>query len=207
TPVNFSWFNFGLQSYFKVFVLSTHPYGCRVIQRILEHCTAEQTLPILEELHQHTEQLVQDQYGNYVIQHVLEHGRPEDKSKIVSEIRGKVLALSQHKFASNVVEKCVTHASRAERALLIDEVCCQNDGPHSALYTMMKDQYANYVVQKMIDMAEPAQRKIIMHKIRPHITTLRKYTYGKHILAKLEKYYLKNSADLGPIGGPPNGML
>ncbi|XP_074942832.1 pumilio homolog 2 isoform X5 [Phalacrocorax aristotelis] len=191
----------------QVFVLSTHPYGCRVIQRILEHCTAEQTLPILEELHQHTEQLVQDQYGNYVIQHVLEHGRPEDKSKIVSEIRGKVLALSQHKFASNVVEKCVTHASRAERALLIDEVCCQNDGPHSALYTMMKDQYANYVVQKMIDMAEPAQRKIIMHKIRPHITTLRKYTYGKHILAKLEKYYLKSSADLGPIGGPPNGML
>ncbi|XP_058538602.1 pumilio homolog 2 isoform X10 [Neofelis nebulosa] len=191
----------------QVFVLSTHPYGCRVIQRILEHCTAEQTLPILEELHQHTEQLVQDQYGNYVIQHVLEHGRPEDKSKIVSEIRGKVLALSQHKFASNVVEKCVTHASRAERALLIDEVCCQNDGAHSALYTMMKDQYANYVVQKMIDMAEAAQRKIIMHKIRPHITTLRKYTYGKHILAKLEKYYLKNSPDLGPIGGPPNGML
>nr|KAF6430127.1 pumilio RNA binding family member 2 [Molossus molossus] len=191
----------------QVFVLSTHPYGCRVIQRILEHCTAEQTLPVSEELHQHTEQLVQDQYGNYVIQHVLEHGRPEDKSKIVSEIRGKVLALSQHKFASNVVEKCVTHASRAERALLIDEVCCQNDGPHSALYTMMKDQYANYVIQKMIDMAEPAQRKIIMHKIRPHITTLRKYTYGKHILAKLEKYYLKNSPDLGPIGGPPNGML
>ncbi|KAI1895139.1 hypothetical protein AGOR_G00103230 [Albula goreensis] len=215
----------------QVFVLSTHPYGCRVIQRILEHCTQEQTLPILEELHQHTEQLVQkyqgvslemasktfytvssdalfkDQYGNYVIQHVLEHGRPEDKSKIVAEIRGKVLALSQHKFASNVVEKCVTHSSRAERALLIDEVCCQNDGPHSALYTMMKDQYANYVVQKMIDMAEPAQRKIIMHKIRPHIATLRKYTYGKHILAKLEKYYMKNSSDLGPIGGPTNGLM
>lgn len=43
----------------QVFALSTHPYGCRVIQRILEHCLPEQTLPILEELHQHTEQLVQ----------------------------------------------------------------------------------------------------------------------------------------------------
>lgn len=60
------------------------------------------------------------------------------------------------------------HSSRAERALLIDEVCCQKDGPHSALYTMMKDQYANYVVQRMIDMAEPAQRKIIMHKVGQH---------------------------------------
>ncbi|KAK2106343.1 Pumilio 1 [Saguinus oedipus] len=151
----------------KVFALSTHPYGCRVIQRILEHCLPDQTLPILEELHQHTEQLVQDQYGNYVIQHVLEHGRPEDKSKIVAEIRGNVLVLSQHKFASNVVEKCVTHASRTERAVLIDEVCTMNDGPHSALYTMMKDQYANYVVQKMIDVAEPGQRKIVMHKKSP----------------------------------------
>ena len=66
---------------------------------------------------------------------------------------------------SNVVEKCVTHASRAERAVLIDEVCVLTEGPHSALYTMMKDQYANYVVQRMIDMAEPAQRKIIMHKV------------------------------------------
>ncbi|XP_058160001.1 pumilio homolog 1 isoform X29 [Dasypus novemcinctus] len=191
----------------QVYALSTHPYGCRVIQRILEHCLPDQTLPILEELHQHTEQLVQDQYGNYVIQHVLEHGRPEDKSKIVAEIRGNVLVLSQHKFASNVVEKCVTHASRTERAVLIDEVCTMNDGSHSALYTMMKDQYANYVVQKMIDVAEPAQRKIVMHKIRPHIATLRKYTYGKHILAKLEKYYMKNGVDLGPICGPPNGII
>lgn len=69
----------------------------------------------------------------------------------------------------------------------------------------MKDQYANYVVQKMIDVAESSQRKILMHKIRPHISTLRKYTYGKHILAKLEKYFLKNNTDLGPIG-PPGSM-
>lgn len=190
----------------QVFSLSTHPYGCRVIQRILEHCTTEQTTPVLEELHQHTEQLVQDQYGNYVVQHVLEHGCQDDKSKIVSVVRGKVLSLSQHKFASNVVEKCVTHASRAERAMLIEEVCTYNDGPHSALYAMMKDQYANYVVQRMIEVAEPPQRKLLLHKIRPHVTSLRKYTYGKHILAKLEKYLLKNS-DLGPIGAPPNGAI
>ncbi|XP_052249506.1 pumilio homolog 2-like isoform X3 [Dreissena polymorpha] len=188
----------------QVYPLSTHPYGCRVIQRILEHCTELQTQPLLEELHEHTERLVQDQYGNYVIQHVLEHGKPEDKSKIVRELLGKVLLLSQHKFASNVVEKCVCHSSRVERAGLIEEVCSMNDG---ALYTMMKDQFANYVVQKMIDVSEPGQRKVLMHKIRPHIGTLRKYTYGKHILAKLEKFLLKNSSDLGPIGMPPNGAL
>ncbi|XP_064480664.1 pumilio homolog 2-like isoform X2 [Ornithodoros turicata] len=193
----------------QVFGLSTHPYGCRVIQRILEHCTGEQTCPVLEELHQHTEQLVQDQYGNYVVQHVLEHGRPDDKAKIVAIVRGKVLQLSQHKFASNVVEKCVTHASRAERAMLIEEVCSFLDGSHSALYIMMKDQYANYVVQKMIEVAEPPQRKLLLHKIRPHVPSLRKYTYGKHILAKLEKFLLKNNEQLlgGPSGSNGNGPV
>ncbi|XP_040564967.1 pumilio homolog 1 isoform X2 [Lepeophtheirus salmonis] len=185
----------------QVFSLSTHPYGCRVIQRILEHCKPEQTTPILEELHQNMSDLLQDQYGNYVVQHVLEHGNVDDKSKIVSAVRGHVLALSQHKFASNVVEKCVQNASRPERAVLIDEVCSL-EGAQCPLHLMMKDPYANYVVQKMIDVAEPSQRKILMHKIKPHVSTLRKYTYGKHILAKLEKYFLKNNTDLGPIGPP-----
>ena len=31
---------------------------------------------------------------------------------------------------------------------------------------------------------------------------MKKYTYGKHILAKLEKYFLKNNTELGPIGPP-----
>ena len=63
-----------------------------------------------------------------------------------------------------------------------------NDTSHNTLLVLMKDQYANYVVQKMIDVAEPSQRKILMHKIRPHIATLRKYTYGKIILGRLDTY-------------------
>lgn len=84
----------------------------------------------------------------------------------------------------------------------------------SALHIMMKDQYANYVVQKMIDVSEPTQRKVLMHKIRPHLNSLRKYTYGKHIIAKLEKYFMKApgslgsiGGELGPIGPPTNGVL
>jgi len=71
----------------------------------------------------------------------------------------------------------------------------------SALYIMMKDQYANYVIQKMLDVSEPNQRKILVHKIRPHVATLRKYTYGKHIIAKLEKYLMKNGG--GDLSGSP----
>ena len=72
---------------------------------------------------------------------------------------------------------------------------------------MMKDQFANYVVQKMIDVAEPQQRKMLMFKIRPHMATLRKYTYGKHILSKLEKFFMKTSDLPQSVAMTPNGTL
>lgn len=79
-------------------------------------------------------------------------------------------------------------------------VCCDLCRNPGALYTMMKDQYANYVVQKMIDIAEPIQKKLLVLRIRPHVATLRKFTYGKHILAKLEKleksFFMKSSMDM-----------
>lgn len=163
----------------QVYNLATHPYGCRVIQRMFEHCTDDQTRPLLEELHRYTQNLVQDQYGNYVIQHVLERGKPEDKSLVVTKVKGQVLQLSKHKFASNVVEKCVAYGSKEDRQALIDEVVTPKIDGSSPLISMMKDQYANYVVQKMIDVVDGEQRDVLVEKIRPHLASLRRFSYSK----------------------------
>ncbi|CAG0914046.1 unnamed protein product [Notodromas monacha] len=190
----------------QVCSLSTHPYGCRVIQRILEHCQPPQAECLLSELHGSLEQLMLDQYGNYVAQHVLVHGGAEEKRRIVSFVRGKVLSLSQHKFASNVVEKCIKYATPEERAELVDEVCAvatpttgATPATGCALHVMMKDQFANYVVQKMLDLVEPGQRKVMVDLIKPHVAVLQKFTYGKHILAKLEKFVGQNGTSPAPI--------
>ncbi|XP_043817118.1 pumilio homolog 1 isoform X3 [Manihot esculenta] len=55
--------------YDQVVTLSTHPYGCRVIQRVLEHCHDTNTQRIMmDEILQSVCMLAQDQYGNYVVQ-------------------------------------------------------------------------------------------------------------------------------------------
>jgi len=126
---------------------------------------------------------VQDQYGNYVIQHVLERGRPQDKEVVIAKMRGQILSMSQHKFASNVVEKCVQYGSRKDRSLILDEILSEND----SLFIMMKDPYANYVVQKIFDVVDDRQRAILIQRIKPHISSLKKFTFGKHIISRLEK--------------------
>ena len=153
----------------------------------INHSKIKQS-PILNELLRCTNNLVQDQYGNYVIQHVLERGKPEDKEAIINSMRGQILAMSQHKFASNVVEKCVQYGTLHDRKWIIEEIFGPAGSDGSALFSMMKDQYANYVIQKIIDTADEIQREDIIVRIRPHIPQLKKFTYGKHIITKIEKY-------------------
>jgi pumilio RNA-binding family len=197
-----------------VFSLSTHPYGCRVIQRVLEHCNEEQKRPILDELHKNMKTLVADQYGNYVVQHIMEHGSTEDRVRIVEEMKGDVLRFSQHKFASNVIEKCLLCGTAEDKAILIEEALALNahsDSQSPALLVMMKDQFANYVVQKMLDVADSQHRRRLMMAIKPHVPSLRKYNYGKHIIAKLEKYFQKQNnpqaaLEMGLVN-PPGQMM
>ncbi|KAK2965470.1 hypothetical protein RJ640_008264, partial [Escallonia rubra] len=171
----------------QVAILSTHPYGCRVIQRILEHCSDEsQSQCIVDEILESAYSLAQDQYGNYVTQHILERGKAHERSQIISKLTGKVVEMSQHKYASNVVEKCLEHGDIAERELLIEEILGQSE-ENDNLLTMMKDQFANYVVQKIFEKSNDKQREVLLSRTRVHLLALKKYTYGKHIVARFEQ--------------------
>ncbi|KAK8609736.1 hypothetical protein V6N13_093151 [Hibiscus sabdariffa] len=171
----------------QVAMLSTHPYGCRVIQRILEHCSNElQSQCIIDEILDAACDLSQDQYGNYVTQHVLERGKSHERGRIISKLTGKIVQMSQHKYASNVVEKCLEYGDSAERERLVEEIIGQSD-ENDSLLIMMKDQFANYVVQKVLEVSNDRQRELLLDRVRVHLNALKKYTYGKHIAARFEQ--------------------
>ncbi|KAK1260204.1 hypothetical protein QJS04_geneDACA002112 [Acorus gramineus] len=173
--------------YGQVVQLSMHPYGCRVIQRVLEHCDDPQTqCTMMEEIMQSVCSLAQDQYGNYVVQHVLQHGKPHERSAIICKLAGQIVPMSQQKYASNVVEKCLTYGTPEERQLLINEMLGSTD-ENEPLQAMMKDQFANYVVQKVLETCDDQNRELILSRIKVHLNALKRYTYGKHIVARVEK--------------------
>ncbi|KAL6507714.1 hypothetical protein OROGR_023909 [Orobanche gracilis] len=173
----------------QVATLSMHPYGCRVIQRFLEHCNDNvQTKFIVDEILDSVCLLAQDQYGNYVTQHALERGKPRERSRIIEKLGGSVVKLSQHKFASNVVEKCLEYSDSTAREILIKEIV-GDGGKNDNLLVMMKDQYANYVIQRILEKCSSDHREVLLGQIRNHLTSLKKYTYGKHIVARFEELF------------------
>lgn len=168
-------------------VMAVHCYGCRVVQRLLEKLTPTDAAPLVTEILSHLWELSQDQYGNYVIQHVLMHGTPLNRNVIVQVVARHIIEFSCHKYASNVAEKALLCATdQATRNLLIAAVI-GSGGPESPLHVLMKDRFANYVIQRCLEFSQGSQREILVSILKANLPTLKRVIYGKHIANAIEK--------------------
>ena len=55
------------------------------------------------------------------------------------------------------------------------------------LQELMKDQFGNYVVQRVLQTCDDKYLEMILSSIKLHLNELKNYTYGKHIVARVEK--------------------
>jgi len=56
--------------------------------------------------------------------------------------------------------------------------CCRT-------FLLMASSCYNFVMQKMLEVAETPQRKMICQKISPHFVALRNHPYGRLVIRKL----------------------
>ena len=108
----------------NVETLSTHRYGCRVVQRAIEHCVDQQKNDVLDSMISCHEKLVVHQYGNYVVQQVLVCGSEDHKAAILKTLteNGALLTFSKHKYASNVVESVLMHGESQHKEKILEEM-------------------------------------------------------------------------------------
>jgi len=185
----------------QVSQLAAHMYACRVIQRMLEYGTDQDKETILAELHNSTQTLITDQYGNYVVQHIIEHGKSEDRSRIIQLVIAQLVTLSKHKFASNVVEKCIQYGSAEERKGIREQIISQSADGTSSLQLMMKDQYGNYVIQKLLNQLDGPEREAFVEEMRPQFNTLRKTSTSRQLAAIDRLIYATQTQPPAKTGG------
>jgi hypothetical protein len=168
-------------------VMAIHCYGCRVVQRLLEKLCPEESLDLVNEILANLWQLSQDQYGNYVVQHVLLHGSIQHRSVIIQVIASHILEFACHKYASNIAEKALLCSEdQVSKDLLIGSVI-GSGGPDSPLHVLMKDRFANYVIQRCIELSHGEQRRTLVNILKVNLPQLKRVIYGKHIATAIER--------------------
>ncbi|KAA8895705.1 armadillo-type protein [Sphaerosporella brunnea] len=160
--------------------VGTHRHGCCVLQRCIDHASGLQKIQLIQRITNHSLELVQDAFGNYVVQYILDLGEPTLSEPVILKFRGMICDLAKQKFSSNVIEKCIRVAEADTKKLLIEEMISSG-----RIEDMLRDCYANYVIQTSIDYADPVTRQKLAEAIMPLLPSIRNFPYGRRIQSKL----------------------
>ncbi len=161
-------------------MVGTHRHGCCVLQRCIDHASGNQKAHLISQITANAFALVQDPFGNYVVQYILDLAEPAFTDPLCHSFKGNIPALSKQKFSSNVIEKCLRTADANVKRVMIDEMLHTNE-----LEKMLRDSFANYVVQTAMDYADPETKARIIEAIRPILPAIRQTPYGRRIQGKI----------------------
>jgi hypothetical protein len=160
--------------------VGTHRHGCCVLQRCIDHAQGVQRAQLIARITRCAFELVQDPFGNYVVQYILDLNEPAFTRPLCESFAGRVPDLSKQKFSSNVIEKCLRVADDGCKAMLIKEMVMGNETEK-----MLRDNFANYVVQTALDYADPQSKMLLMENIRPILPAIKHTPHGRRIAGKI----------------------
>lgn len=161
-------------------IVGTHRHGCCVLQRCIDHSTGYQRAQLIARITENAFALVQDPFGNYVVQYILDLDEAQFTKPLCLSFSGSVPALSKQKFSSNVIEKCLRTADYETKRTMIEEMLLGNE-----LEKMLRDSFANYVVQTAMDFADPETKMRIVDAVRPILPAIKQTPHGRRIAGKI----------------------
>jgi Pumilio-family RNA binding repeat len=168
----------------NVYELATHRHGCCVLQRCIDAATISQRNNLVDKIIECAVDLVQDAFGNYVVQYIIDLNTPDANSRLAVIFIQSMQILATQKFSSNVIEKCLQQNTSPMQQMMIHEISQPGN-----IIRMINDQYANYVVQRALSLAEPPLLSKMLREIKIKADELKKTQFGKRIYAKLIKKY------------------
>lgn len=163
--------------------VGTHRHGCCVLQRCIDHASGDQKILLIQRITQHAYELVQDPFGNYVVQYIIDLNETMFTEPLVQQFHGKIPQLSRHKFSSNVIEKCLRCASGESKDMIVEELLAPGE-----IERLIRDSYANYVIQTALEHATTYMKKELVEAIRPILPAVRQTPYGRKIQSKINNY-------------------
>lgn len=164
-------------------IVGTHRHGCCVLQRCVDHASGNQKGALVDQIVANSFALVQDPFGNYVVQYIIDLSEPCFTEPLSRSLLGNISYLSKQKFSSNVIEKCIRCSGPETRAMLIREISASSE-----IEKLLRDSFANYVVQTAMDMADDECKALMIENIRPLLPSIRHTPYGRRISSKIQDY-------------------
>jgi len=102
--------------------LATHKYGCRVLERVIEHFPMPDLLHFIEDILDDSVAMSKEPFGNFVMQHILEHGNDDHRHSVAVALGADLRDTATHPNACLVLNKVLTYAAHVDQKDLAERV-------------------------------------------------------------------------------------
>jgi len=161
--------------------LARHRYGCRIMQRLLEHCKPEQTEALTDVLLGEAVPLVRHQYGNFVMQRVLSHGTPKQQRQACQLLLPKIGELANDSNASAVVAKALSHACQEDQKALAAEILSES----GLLLAMCKTRHGHQTALALLQGLSGEELQAAVGTMKGGLDSLPHARYGRVVLRSI----------------------
>jgi len=130
--------------------VTRHRFGCRVLERLIEHCSETEIGELIDQIVAKSEMLCRHIYGNFVIQHLLEQGSPTRRKGILNQLLPVLPYLAMHRTASHVVQRALAYSDQENLHQLISALLC-GQSPNSFI-EIARSHYGSFVIYQLVDL-------------------------------------------------------
>eukprot|EP00929_Paragymnodinium_shiwhaense_P003663 TRINITY_DN10426_c0_g1_i2.p1 TRINITY_DN10426_c0_g1~~TRINITY_DN10426_c0_g1_i2.p1 ORF type:complete len:436 (+),score=59.19 TRINITY_DN10426_c0_g1_i2:131-1309(+) len=155
-----------------------HKYGCRIIQRLLEHCTVCQVRSLVNSLLNDAVVTAMHPYGNYVMQHLIEYGTAEQRGALTRALVEHVGEAGRDEYACAVLSKAMVHGElqdQADLAIAIESV-------PGLFPSMACSRHGHVAARAVLATLRGSQLQSAKMQIRANLPNLRSSRYGRVVL-------------------------
>lgn len=186
-PVDFQFiadeiFQRGVGAVLKV---ARHQYGCRVLQRLLEHAGSDE---VVEQLLEGAADICTHTYGQFVLQHLCEHGTEQQVTNLAEILSQNITIVGAHSYGCAVLSKALDHACQEARTSLAHALLLQTD----LLLGMSSSRYGHLTVLTALQVAESFQQAEALSTLLSHRGILTRTRYGRVLSKQLDNFLQNN---------------
>jgi len=161
-----------------------HRYGCRVLQRLYEHCAPDQMRLISEDLVKDALPLCRHIFAKYVMQHLIEHGSDEHVAALTQMLALHAPALGADGSACAVIGKALEHSGSMAQVNLVQSLLQQ-----PALLTEMSCSRHGHLAAKLaLELSDGFRKRVALTELADkHYEKLKASRYGRVLIAYVRK--------------------
>jgi len=164
--------------YHYITELMTDPFGNYLCQKLLEHCTDDQRLMIVERVAPDLVEISKNMHGTRAVQKMIEClSSPAQVQLIKRALSDSVVELIQDLNGNHVIQRCLNRLSPEDNQFIYDAVTTGSNCVQVATH-----RHGCCVLQRCIDHASEKQKVQLINEITKNALVLVQDPYGNYVV-------------------------